>query len=97
MNSKPALELLALHCERIERELAGLPPQEDGERSCLDQHVADDAENLHKDVLDAGNRGATRRSSPARAVQTVGPWRYPIKALLTTSAALMPAEVWRRW
>jgi hypothetical protein len=54
MNSKRAHQLLAPHRERIERELAGLLPQEDGELSHLNQHLADDAENLHAEELDAG-------------------------------------------
>ena len=78
MNSKRAHQPLALQPEGIERELTGLPPQEDGELSHLDQHLADDAENLQEEELDAGiaeRLGDFRRrerSSPA------GPRRYPI-------------------
>jgi hypothetical protein len=44
MSSKRGHQPLALQPERIERELAGLPTQEGGELSHLDQHLADDAE-----------------------------------------------------
>jgi hypothetical protein len=94
MNSKPALEPLAPQRERIERVLAGLPPQEDGERSHLDQHLADDAENLHEEELDAGIAERLGDSSLTRALHARGPMAIPDQgSLIITSAPVMPAEV----
>jgi hypothetical protein len=96
-NSKPAHEPLALHRERIEREPAGLLRQDDGELSHLDQHLADDAANLDEEELDAGIAERLRRPSPTRALQPRGTVAIPDqRSLMTTSPALIPAEVLRR-
>lgn len=54
MNPIRARELLDLHRERIERELADLAHDDDDERSNLDRPMGDDAQRLQQDELDEG-------------------------------------------
>jgi hypothetical protein len=97
MKCKRGHKLLALHRERIERELAGLLPQEGGERSQLEQQLADDTENLREEHLDAGSAKRLGVCSPRRALQPRGPAAIPDQgSLTTTSAPLMSAQVQRR-
>jgi RNA polymerase-binding transcription factor len=54
MDPDRARELLASHRERIERLLPDLARAEDSELSHIDQHLADDATELHDEELDEG-------------------------------------------
>ena len=54
MEEDRARELLAAERARIERELVELQPVESGELAHGDEHLADDATDLHDDELRAG-------------------------------------------
>jgi DnaK suppressor protein len=54
MNPTRARQLLDMHRERIERELADLTSDEDDELSHLDQHTADDAQRTEREELEQG-------------------------------------------
>jgi DnaK suppressor protein len=54
MNPTRARQLLDMHRERIERELADLASDEDDELSHLDQHTADDAQRTEREELEQG-------------------------------------------
>jgi DnaK suppressor protein len=56
MKATRARELLDMHRERIERELADLTADDgdDDELSHLDQHMADDAQRMEREELEQG-------------------------------------------
>jgi DnaK suppressor protein len=54
MDAIRARQLLDMHRERIERELAELVSDEDDELSHLDQHMADDAQRMEREELEQG-------------------------------------------
>jgi DnaK suppressor protein len=54
MDEQRARELLHAERERIERALADVRPQDDGELSDQDQHLADEATDLYQEEFDQG-------------------------------------------
>jgi DnaK suppressor protein len=54
MDPDRARELLQQHRMRIQKALSGLEPNDGGEVSDLPLHLADGAEHLHSEELDAG-------------------------------------------
>jgi DnaK suppressor protein len=54
MDPSRARELLKLHRQRIERELANLARDDDDELSHFDQHMADDAQKVERAELEQG-------------------------------------------
>jgi DnaK suppressor protein len=65
MDEQRAKELLRAERERIERALADLAPQDDGELSDQDQHLGDEASDLYQDELDEALAESLRRELEA--------------------------------
>jgi DnaK suppressor protein len=78
MDDDRARELLKAERERIERSLADLAPQDDGELADLDQHMADDATELYEEERDEGLSDRLREELAAvdRAEQRLADGKY---------------------
>jgi DnaK suppressor protein len=80
MDPTRARELLDMHRQRIERELARVARADDDELSHLDQHMADDAQRVQQDELDEGLEERLREELAAieRAEQRLEQGTYGI-------------------